>query len=162
SLKSGASKTGSSRYAADGTLFPCPPQSDREQISDALYFACRNRHADVVRFLLGKNPDLSFLAFMGGTCLHWAYFGGSSTVVEMLVKQGANPEVRDTVLGCLPRSFGICAASNWGLAFLVKARLAEDPSLVNIMDGTTSPLHEAARNNRTEVVRLLLDNGANP
>lgn len=29
------------------------------------------------------------------------------------------------------------------------------------MDGRTSPLHEAARNNQDEVVRLLLDHGAN-
>jgi len=38
--------------------------------------------------------------------------------------------------------------------------LAEDPGLVNIMDGRTSPLHEAVKNNRAEVVRLLLDHGA--
>jgi ankyrin repeat protein len=64
------------------------------------------------------------------------------------------------VLGCKPRSFGICTPANWGFTFLVRARLADDPTLVNIMDGRTSPLHEAAANNQLEVVWLLLDRGA--
>jgi ankyrin repeat protein len=156
-----ASKTGSSRYAADGSLLPCPPPTPREQISDALYIACRNAHAEVVRFLLTKGPDLSFRAYQGATPLHWAHFGGSRTVVKLLEQAGADTDSRDPVLGCTPRSFGICTAANWGMSSLVRARLAEDPSLVNIMDGRTSPLHEAARSNSVEVTRLLLEHGAN-
>lgn len=161
-LVPGASRTGSSRFAPDGTRLPCPPESAREQVSDALYMACRNGQADVVRFLLDKQPDLSFKAFLGATPLHWAYFGGSRAVLAMLEQAGADPEMRDSVLGCQPRSFGVCVAANWGFDFLVRARLAEDPSLVNIMDGRTSPLHEAAGNNHPQIVRLLLDQGANP
>jgi ankyrin repeat protein len=156
----GASKTGSSRFAPDGSRLPCPPATTREQISDALYIACRNRQADVVRFLLTRRPDLSFRGFQGATPLHWAYFGGSREVVQLLEQAGADPEARDPVLGCKPRSFGICIPANWGFSFLVKARLAEDPILVNIMDGRTSPLHEAARNNHVDIVRLLLEAGA--
>ena len=158
----GASQTGSTRYAPDGSRLPCPPLTAREQVSDALYMACRNGHAEVVQFLLGKQPDLSFRAYLGATVLHWAYFGGSRTVVELLEQSGADPAARDDTLGCTPRSFGICVPANWGFAFLVRARLADDPTLVNIMDGRTSPLHEAARNNRAEVMHLLLDHGANP
>jgi ankyrin repeat protein len=161
-LRPNASHTGSSRLAPDGSRLPCPPATSREKISDALYIACRNGQAEVVRFLLGKDPDLSFRAFLGATPLHWAYFGGSRAVVELLEKSGADAEARDNTLGCTPRSFGICVAANWGLAFLVRARLADDPSLVNIMDGRTSPLHEAARENHIQIVRLLLEAGANP
>ncbi len=161
-LVPGASRTGSSRFAPDGTRLPCPPLSGRDQLSDALYIASRNGQADVVRFLLEKRPDLSFRAFLGATPLHWAYFGGSRTVIALLEQAGADPEVRDPVLGCKPRSFGICVAANWGFDFLVRARLAEDPSLLNVMDGKTSPLHEAAGNNHAQIVRLLLDQGANP
>jgi ankyrin repeat protein len=161
-LVPGASRTGSSRFAPDGSRLPCPPLTAQEQVSDALYIACRNGQIEVVRFLLGKQPDLSFRAFLGATPLHWAYFGGSLTVVELLEQSGADLAARDDALGCTPRSFGICVPANWGLAFLVRARLVEDPSLVNIMDGRTSPLHEAARNNNVEVVRLLLEHGANP
>jgi ankyrin repeat protein len=158
----GASRTGSTRYTPDGTRLPCPPASAREQVSDALYIACRNGQADVVQFLLDKKPDLSFRAYQGATPLHWAYFGGSRAVVAMLEQAGSDTETRDPVLGCTPRSFGICVAANWGFDFLVRARLANDPSMVTIMDGRTSPLHEAARENHIQIVRLLLDQGANP
>jgi ankyrin repeat protein len=161
-LRPNASRTGSSRFAPDGSRLPCPPATPREQISDALYIACRNGQAEVVRFLLAKDPDLSFRAFLGAPPLHWAYFGGSRSVVELLEKSGADAEARDNTLGCTPRAFGICVAANWGFEFLVRARLADDPSLVNIMDGRTSPLHEAARENHIPIVRLLLDQGANP
>lgn len=161
-LLPGAARTGSSRYAADGTLLPCPPQTAREQISDALYMACRNAQADVVRFLLDKKPDLNFCAYMGGTPLHWAYFGGSKAVIDMLVKAGADIGALDAVLHCTPRAFGICAPANWGFFDLVQRRLQNDPTLVNFMDGHTSPLHEAARSGSVDVVRLLLEQGADP
>jgi ankyrin repeat protein len=157
----GASRTGSSRYSSDGSLLPCPPLAPREQISDALYIACRNGQTGVVRFLLGKQPDLGFRAYLGATPLHWAYFGGSRGIVEMLAEVGADSAARDDALGCTPRAFGICVPANWGFADFVHRRLTEDPSLVNVMDGRTSPLHEAARNNNAAVVRLLLDHGAN-
>ena len=158
----GASRTGSSRFA-DGSPVPCPPPtaSGAGILRPALYAAARNGQADVVRFLLSKQADLTFRAYLGATALHWAHFSGSRMVVELLEQSGADAAARDDTLGCTPRSFGICVSANWGLAFLVRARLAEDPALVHIMDGRTSPLHEAARHNRAEVVRLLLDHGAN-
>src|SRR4029077_16354798 len=122
-LVPGASRTGSSRFAPDGLRLPCPPLTAQEQVSDALSIACRNCQAEVVRFLLGKQPDLSFRAYLGATPLHWAYFGGSRTVVELLEQNGADTAVRDEALGCTPRSFGICVPANWGFAFLVRARL---------------------------------------
>jgi ankyrin repeat protein len=161
-LKPDSSKTGSSRFAPDGTRLPCPPLTAREQISDALYIACRNGQANVVRFLLGKEPDLAFRAFLGATPFHWAYFSGSRETIDLLAQSGADPTARDASLGCTPQSFGICVAVNWGFEFLVRARLAEDPTLATIMDGRTSPLHEAARNNRVGIVRLLFASGANP
>jgi ankyrin repeat protein len=159
-LRPGASRTGSSRFAPDGSRLPCPPTLPREQISDALYIGCRNAHFDVVPFLLTKEPDLSFRAFMGATPLHWAWFGGSRAVVDLLLAAGANPTVRDQSLHCTPRAFGNCAPANWGFAFLLRQRLAADPSLAVINDGVTGPLHEAARSGDMETVRLLLDAGA--
>ncbi len=155
-----ASRTGSSRYAANGSWLPCPPPLAGEQLSDALYIACRNGQVDVVRFLMSKKPDLSFRAYLGATPLHWAYFGGSHAIVQLLEQSGADQSARDDALRCTPRAFGICVPANWGFTFLVRARLRDDPTLVNFMDGWTSALHEAAKHNRTEVVKLLLENGA--
>jgi ankyrin repeat protein len=161
-LRPGAVQTGSTRYGTDGAILPCPPESAVEQVSDAFYMACRNAHADVARFLLTRGADLSFKAFMGGTPLHWAYFGGDSAIVAMLEQAGADTAARDDVMHCTPRAFGICAPANWGIPNMVRQRLAADPSLARLMDGRTSALHEAARSGNAEVVVVLLTGGADP
>jgi ankyrin repeat protein len=157
-----AATTGSSRFAADGTRLPCPPETATEQISDALVIACRNAQLEVVRFLLTKQPDLAFRAFYGGTPLHWAYFGGSSAVVELLIGAGADQTLRDSVLHCTPRAFGIAVATSWGIDFIVRKLLASDSALVNHVDAQTSPLHEAARAGHVNLAILLLACGADP
>jgi ankyrin repeat protein len=158
-LTPGASQTGSSRFGADGIRLPCPPSTAREQISDALYIAARNAHVGVVRFLLDKSPDVSFKAYLGATPLHWAYFGGSSEVADLLVHAGADPASRENNMRVTPRAFGICTLANWGFGFLVRERLRQDRSLAQVNDATT-PLHEAAREGHLEVVQILLEAGA--
>jgi ankyrin repeat protein len=159
-LLPGTARTGSSRFTADGTRLPCPPAERGEQVSDALAMACRNAQAEVVRLLLTKKPDLAFRGFMGGTALHWAYFGGSSVVIDLLLEAGADPNVRDDVLHCTPRAFGIAVAANWGFDFIVAKLLAGDPRLANAVDRHTSPLHEAARGGHARVIELLLAHNA--
>lgn len=161
-LRPGASRTGSSRYAPDGSRLPCPPATAREQISDALVIACRNAHAEAVRELLRHDPDLGFRSFMGGSALHWAHYGGSGEVIAMLEAAGADRESRDNDLGATPRAFGICAPASWGFDQLVRTRLVADPSLATYMDGHTSALHEAARAGAVYVVQVLLEHGADP
>lgn len=159
-LVSNASATGSSRFGPDRKRLPCPPTTDREVIADALCMACRNAQEPVVRFLLGKDVELSFRGFMGGMSLHWAYYSGSHAIVQLLEQAGADRDCRDTALGCTPRAFGICVPANWGFVGMVRARLDQDPSLANFMDGRTSALHEASRAGHVDVVRLLLERGA--
>lgn len=160
-LRPNPSRTGSSRMAPDGSRLPCPPATPVELISDALYIACRNAHAAVVRFLLTKEPDLSFRAYLGATPLHWAYFGGSHDVIDLLTRAGADTTLRDDALHATPRAFGICTLANWGFGFLVRERLRQDSTLALVLDGT-SPLHEAARGGHVEIVQRLLAAGADP
>jgi ankyrin repeat protein len=160
-LEDGASTTGSSRYAPDGSRLPCPPASPSEIVADALYIASRNGREEAVRALLVHGPDLSFRAFVGGTALHWAYFGGSRGAVEALLRAGADPTLRDDDVGCTPRAFGICWPVHVGWVTKVRQRLADDPALVDVMDGGHTPLHLAAAAGQLGVVKVLLEAGAN-
>ena len=159
-LTPGASRTGSSRYSANGTRLPCPPGTDQEVISDALYIASRNGQEEVIAHLLTRGPDLGFRAYLGGTALHWAYWSGSRAAVDLLLRAGADPAARDGFLRCSPRAFGICLPASWGWTVKVRQRLAEDRTLAGILDGRGTPLHEAAREGHVEIVNLLLEAGA--
>jgi ankyrin repeat protein len=158
----GASQTGSSRYDASGNLLPCPPTTDVELISDALYAAARNGRANVIRELLAHGPDMAFRAYCGGTPLHWAYFSGSKESVDLLLAAGADPNLRDDAVKCSARAFGICIPASWGFVRKVEERLAEDPTLANIFEGRGTPLHEAARSGNAPICALLLKAGADP
>jgi len=161
-LRPRASITGSSRYASDGTRLPCPPGPDREVVSDALYMACRAGHEGTVRELLTRGPDLAFRAFAGGTALHWAYFAGAPRVVALLLAAGADPTLRDPVLGCTPEAFGICVPASWGWASKVRQRLAQDAALVRAESPRGGPLHEAAHAGSLAAVQALVEAGADP
>ncbi len=161
-LRPDASRTGSSRYAPDGTRLPCPPGSDREVVSDALYMASRAGHEGTVRELLARGPDLSFPSFAGATALHWAYFAGAAPVIALLLAAGADATLRDPVLGCTPEAFGICTPASWGWASKVRQRLAQDPALARAESARGGPLHEAAYAGSLATVQALLDAGADP
>ncbi len=161
-LRPHASATGSSRYAQDGTRLPCPPGTDREVVSDALYMASRAGHEGTVRELLARGPDLSFPAFAGATALHWAYFAGAPRVVALLLAAGADATLRDPVLGCTPEAFGICTAASWSWLSKTRQRLAENPALVRAESRRGGPLHEAAWAGSLEIVKLLVEAGADP
>jgi ankyrin repeat protein len=161
-LKPGASRTGSSRYAADGTRLPCPPESDPEIVADALYIACRTGREAVVRELITHGPDLSFRAFAGATALHWAYFAGAPGVVALLLAAGADPTLRDPVLGCTPEAFGICFPASVGWTAKVRQRLADAPRLVAAESARGGALHEAARAGALDAAKALLAAGADP
>ncbi len=161
-VRPGASQAGSSRFSATGRRLPAPPTEPREVVSDALYIASRNGRFSVVRFLLKHDPDVNFRAFLGGTPLHWAYFGGSHPVIAALLDAGADPTLRDAEFQCTPAAFGVCVAASWGIAPVVRRVLRLDPSLVNVRDGRGTPLHEASRTGAVHVVRILLKAGAAP
>jgi ankyrin repeat protein len=161
-VRPGASQAGSSRFSAKGQRLPAPPTEPREIVADALYIASRHGRFTVVRFLLKHDLDVDFRAFLGGTPLHWAYFGGSRPVVTALLEAGADPTLRDAEFHCRPAAFGICVAASWGIVPVVKRVLRLDPSLVNVRDGRGTPLHEAARTGAAPIVRILLKAGAAP
>jgi ankyrin repeat protein len=155
-----ASRTGSSRFDASGTRLPAPPSDSRDVVSDALYMASRNGQAEVVRFLLTRDVDVNFRAFLDGTPLPWSYYSGSRATIDLLIAAGADETRRDSEYRCTPRAFGVCVTASWGLAGRLDLALRVDPSLLNVLEGRGTPLHEAARAGEIETVRFLIDAGA--
>lgn len=148
-------KAGSTRLGPDGKRLPCPPPTVPEQIADALYIACRNGQLAIAQFLATKQPDLSFKAYQGAGLLHWAYFGNSMAIVEMLLEAGLDPAERDPAYHCTPRAFGICVPAQWGFLDLVKRQVQRDATLVLPVDGS-SALDFARNAGHDEVVQFLI------
>lgn len=83
-------------------------------------------------------------------------------MVALLLAAGADPTLRDPVLGCTPEAFGICVPASWAWGSKVRERLAEDRRLVDAVSARGGPLHEAARAGALEAVKALLEAGADP
>lgn len=154
------SKTGSSRFADDGSRLPRPPESDVDQVSDALYMAARHGRTEVVRWLLKMRGDPNFRAYIGGTPLHWAEFSGVAETAELLRQAGASDEIRDTAFHSTPLAFGVVTVAAWGIEHMLKARLAHYPSLANVKGAYWSPLQAGAAHGHPEITRILLAAGA--
>src|SRR5262245_3232884 len=131
-----------------------------------LYFAVRENQMAVVTFLLdrGANPfyngdDLIEIARLRG-------FADINALLESRRPGFQRASVRERMSGLLARdpSSDIWAAAYAGNLDRVREFLDRDPSLVNSTgeDRLGSPLVLAAGRGHLEVVRLLLDRGADP
>ena len=65
-------------------------------LSDALYAAARNGHAETVAYLLDRGAKVDAKGIFGGTALHWAAINGHRTTVDLLLSHGARRDLRDT------------------------------------------------------------------
>ena len=108
----------------------------KEGASDALVSACESGFKSVAELLLARGADVNRRTSLNMTPLHFAAYGGHEAIVEMLVKRGATLEVL---------SAGNNAPNGW-------------PQFV--VQGAT-PLHLAVERSRANIVRQLLDAGAN-
>ncbi|MBS1700732.1 MAG: ankyrin repeat domain-containing protein [Armatimonadetes bacterium] len=156
-----ASRTGSSRYDAEGKRLPCPPPDPKDQVSDALYLACRCGRLEAARWLLDHGADPNWPAFAGGTPLHWAEFSNAPGLPDLLVSKGGDESRIDPTFLATPHVFGIFVLIGWGFpAWRIKVRLDKEPALANARGGHGTALHVAIFNDRKDVVELLLAAGA--
>jgi ankyrin repeat protein len=106
-LKPGAGQT-RSRDLGDGKWGKAPPpESYKEQVSEALYIAGRNGHVEVARFLLEKGADINCRGFFGASGLHWAAINGHKPMVEFLIAHGADLQLRDTQFNSTPLGWAL-------------------------------------------------------
>src|SRR5690242_6381577 len=82
--------------------------------------------------------------------------GARGGVVALLQAAGADPALRDPVLGCTPEAFGICFPASVAWVSKVRQRLAEEPRLVDAESARGGPLHEAAYAGTLEAVKALV------
>ncbi|HUQ72260.1 MAG TPA: ankyrin repeat domain-containing protein [Planctomycetaceae bacterium] len=114
------------------------------------------RREAVVRLLIEAGADL---AAHDGYVLHYAgEVPNNKTIVSLLVQYGAlDAHVRPT--DDLSRQF--LAAIFLADAGRVRSLLARHPQLASAPDGRGDlPIHHASRNGDTEIVRLLIERGA--
>jgi hemoglobin len=115
---------------------------------------------DYVREKASGDPSLVQERYAGRTLLHWASAAGSLTVVELLLRLGADPNATDggghTPLYSLGNECVISGGGN------VIHALVRGGANVDAHDGVKhcTALHMAARRGNVEVAEALLDCGA--
>jgi ankyrin repeat protein len=80
--------------------------NDRQSVVDnAFVYACMHGHIEAAQLLLQKGAQLDAIADgfdYSGTGLHYAALNGHRGMVEFLVAQGANANIKDTKVGGTP------------------------------------------------------------
>jgi ankyrin repeat protein len=71
-------------------------------LSDAMYAAARNGHAQVVEYLLDHGATTDAKGVFAATGLHWAAINGHRPAVDLLVARGASLALRDARFGGTP------------------------------------------------------------
>jgi ankyrin repeat protein len=135
---------------------PDAVDADDEHGWRPVFHAALWRHEPVVRLLIEAGADL---AAHDGYVMHYAAeVPGNKAIVTLLVQYGAlEAHVRPP--DDLSRQ--LLAAVFLADAARVRSLLARHPRLARTPDGLgDEPIHHAARNGDTEVVRLLIEHGA--
>lgn len=161
-LRPSPSSTGCSRMTSDWQRLPCPPINDADQVSDALYIACRADRFEVAKWLVEHGADPNFRGYIGGTCLAWAEFSGNAELCALLREHGGSDDIRDYAYHATPKEFPIMVLAGWGFRDVLANRLSKHPESVRVQTPYGTPLHAASIGGHEWVVKLLLEHGVDP
>lgn len=153
-----------------------------------LEWAVIKDRVDAVVWLLAHGAEVNrkadFARNVGQTALHSAAFADNPGLARILVEAGADPSIRDDVHQSTPLGWALHLDRPKATAFFVEAcwnrcelddlimagasaetvgeRLDSDPAQLAGRTGTGTPLRAAAVSGRVDIVRLLLERGADP
>jgi len=118
------------------------------------------RLMDFVRSEVVNNPQLVHDMYGGRTLLHASAGVGDASLIELLLRHGADPGIRD--YGAHPPLYCLANECRTGGGSVVQI-LVRAGANVNSQDGVQgcSPLHMAARRDNSTVAEALLECGAN-
>jgi ankyrin repeat protein len=126
----------------------------------ALHFAAMSGHTETVRALLNHSANVNAKDKYNQTPLHWAALNGSTAIVIDLLDKGADVNATanydDDPKGTQPSATALHFAAKYGHTETVRALLSygADASAQDRFGDT--PLHEAVKKNRIDVVRLII------
>ena len=124
----------------------------------------RKGHPSIVQLLL-NNGALELADHFGVTPLHKAVAFGHEDVVQVLLRHGTAVETQLGESHSLKGSHGTALhVASWkNHARIVRLLLTEGHADVHALDEwACTPLHSAAKSGSEAVVRVLLENGADP
>ncbi|KAL9043543.1 MAG: hypothetical protein Q9214_003274, partial [Letrouitia sp. 1 TL-2023] len=125
----------------------------------ALHVATRESHVTIIRILIQKGADINMYSWRYGTPLYAASKHKSSRVIEVLLENGADPNTRSDEYGGALYS----ASENNSLAavqLLLEKGADIHASVTRYEKPGCTPLQVASRRNHKDVVRILIDHGA--
>jgi ankyrin repeat protein len=127
---------------------------DRDQLTP-LFFAIKRKRVNLVSLLAEAGADPSAMGPRGTTLVHHA--AELPGALEILVKHGADPNVRDA-----NGNTALLVAAATGASDSASALLKAGADIHAANAAGDTPLHVAIRNDRLRVVEILLGAGADP
>lgn len=128
---------------------------DDEQFT-ALCRACQSTHFPIVKLLLQAGADVNVFNWNSWSPLHEASFRGDFAISEILLNNGADPNFGNKI-GRTPLYEAI-RSKHWDVVRLLLTTKTIDVN-IQAKDGRTA-LGEASHHGVPEIVRMLLENGA--
>ena len=122
---------------------------------DLLHLACKNGQVTLIKNLLNAKVDINAMSAQGLSPLHWAVIKGNLEVTQLLIREGANIELKDSRCQSSPLLF---ACQN-GRLKIVKYLIEMGADIQAASEDGTAAVHFAAQSGNIDVVDFLLQKG---
>jgi MoaD family protein len=156
---------------------PSNPESTFQFFSAVKQGQCASARA-----LLAADPQLINVKYDKATALHFAAIDNHRDLVDLLLQAGADLNARDDEFNMTPIGWAnerghmemviylhglgaevdLYSAVAYGLTDRVKQILSADSSKINEKNHYGTPIHEASLWGHVELLKLLIENGADP